>query len=847
MGILNPEFNTYQRELLLLKEENSIFREEIRTARKASEITADLVVKQFEETEKILHRFQSANALRKAVLDSASHISIIAADRGGVIIVFNKGAENLLGYGADEVIGKKTYDIFHLKEELCLIEEELCGQSGKKIEGIWIFFELAGSGPMKERECTYVRKDGKKFPVTLSVNRLLGADGTVSGFLCVATDISEIKRSEKALRESEKKYRVLVNNLPNVVYKAYLDGSVEFFDDKIEALTGYGKEEFLSGRLNGYDLIVKEDIDHVKDPFRKALAGDKSYIRQYRIKTKAGNIIWIEDGAQIFCDEKGRVEFITGAFLDITVRKRAEEALRKSEEKYRNILETMEEGYFEVDLKGNLTFSNNGLCKMVGSGQSELLGLNYRSFFTPRTAERLFNLFNDISLTGEPRTETGCELVRKDGGAGFFELSVSIIKGHEGNPAGFRGISRDITARLQAERERNRLEAQLQQAQKLESIGTLAGGIAHDFNNLLMALQGNATLIQLNTDRNHPNCEKLENIMALVKTGADLTKHILEFARGGKYFIETSDLNEVIKNTLNMFARTKKEIKIIEKYGKDLWFVDIDRGQIGRVLLNLYVNASDAMPGGGSMYIRTENIILSENQKIANESKQEKFAKITVTDTGVGMDDATIQRIFEPFFTTKDRGRGTGLGLASVYGIIKGNGGFIEVASEKGKGASFAIYFPASVKEQKVLHEKRSDVALPLKGVETILLVDDESIIREVGSEILKTLGYDIICAKSGKEAIEILKKAWGTATPGNEKPKMPDLVVLDMIMPEMGGAETFDAIKKINPDIKVLLASGYSIDGKATRILASGCNGFIQKPFTLLEISSKIREILES
>ncbi|MBU2622453.1 MAG: PAS domain S-box protein, partial [Proteobacteria bacterium] len=230
----------------MLKEENSIFREEIRTARKASEITADLVVKQFEETEKILHRFQSANSLRKAVLDSASHISIIAADRDGVIIVFNKGAEKLLGYSSRDVIGKKTYDIFHVRSELDLIEEELSGHSGRKIEGIEVFFEMAGQRHLKERECTYIRKDGERFSVMLSVNRLLEADGTVSGFLCVATDISEIRRSEKALRESEKKYRVLVNNLPNIVFKAYMDGSVEFFDDKIEALTGYEKKDFLS-------------------------------------------------------------------------------------------------------------------------------------------------------------------------------------------------------------------------------------------------------------------------------------------------------------------------------------------------------------------------------------------------------------------------------------------------------------------------------------------------------------------------------------------------------------------------------------------------------------------------
>ncbi|MBU2621669.1 MAG: PAS domain S-box protein, partial [Proteobacteria bacterium] len=606
------------------------------------------------------------------------------------------------------------------------------------------------------------------------------------------------------------------------------------------------KKDFLSGRLNWYDLIVKEDIDHVKAPFREALAGDKSYIRQYRIKTKAGNIIWIEEGSQIICHEKGRVEFITGAFLDITERKRAEESLRKSEEKHRSILETMEEGYFEVDLKGNLTFVNKALCNMADTGQNELLGLNYRGFFTQQTAERLYGLFNDVYVTGEPTTETGCEIVKKDGGTGFFELSVYLMRDHEGKPSGFRGISRDITERMKSEREKRRLEEQLAQARKLESIGTLAGGVAHDFNNLLMALQGNATLVQLATPKNHPNYERLENIMALVKTGADVTRGILEFARGGKYVIETSDLNEVIKNTLQMFARTKKEIKIIEKYGKDLWLVDIDRGQIGRVLLNLYVNASDAMPGGGSIYIRTENTILSENQIIANESKQEKFIKITVTDTGVGMDDAIIQRIFEPFFSTKERGRGTGLGLASVYGIIKANDGFIEVASKIGEGTTFAIYFPASRSDRKVLHTKGTDSALPVKGVETVLLVDDEGVILDVGGEVLKALGYNVLTAKNGIEAIEILKKTRDSMGGEHREWPVPDLVILDMIMPDMGGAETFAEIKKINSGIKVLLSSGYSIDGEACRILDSGCNGFIQKPFTILEISKKIREILE-
>jgi len=526
---------------------------------------------------------------------------------------------------------------------------------------------------------------------------------------------------------------------------------------------------------------------------------------------------------------------------------KSEEALRKSEEKHRNILEAMEEGYFELSVSGNMTFFNSAVCDMVGSSPSELLGSNYRNFLDVKSAERLFRFFNRVYETGEHVTETDYEIVRKDGSKRFFELSVYPLKDHQGGFIGFRGISRDITERMLAENYRNRLEDQLRQAQKLESIGTLAGGVAHDFNNILMALQGNATLVQLQTEKDHPNQERLENIMALIKTGSDITRRILGFAKGAKYNIEASDLNDLVKNSTNMFARTKKEIAIHEKYERDLWTVDVDRGQIAQVLLNLYVNASDSMPEGGDLYIETRNIVLSKELKTAYETMRDRYVSVSIKDTGTGMDEATKQRIFEPFFSTKERGRGTGLGLSSVYGIIKSHSGFINVSSEKRKGTTFELYFPVSGRELGLLNAESTIADAPSKGSETILLVDDESAILDVGGEVLKFLGYNVIPAKSGKEAIEILRQTMGISGRGKGKALKPDLVILDMIMPEMGGSETFDEIKKIDPDIKVLLASGYSIDGKATRILANGCNGFIQKPFNIQQISRKIREILES
>jgi len=285
-----------------------------------------------------------------------------------------------------------------------------------------------------------------------------------------------------------------------------------------------------------------------------------------------------------------------------------------------------------------------------------------------------------------------------------------------------------------------------------------------------------------------------------------------------------------------MFGRTKREIKIHREYQKDIWTVEIDQGQIEQVLLNLYVNGSQAMPGSGDFYLQSENVILDEAYVEPFNVEPGRYVKISVTDTGVGMDEATQQRIFEPFFTTKEIGRGPGLALASVYGIIKNHNGIINVYSEECKGTTFNIYLPASDKE--VTKEKELSCEV-LRGKETVLLIDDEDTIIDVGQEILKALGYTVLVARGGKEAIEIVSKA-------HELPPAPDLVILDMIMPEIGGGETYDRLKEINPDIKVLLSSGFSINGEVTEILERGCNGFIQKPFNIRQLSQRIREILD-
>jgi PAS domain S-box-containing protein len=516
-------------------------------------------------------------------------------------------------------------------------------------------------------------------------------------------------------------------------------------------------------------------------------------------------------------------------------RRLADEALQESELKYRTIVESVEEGYFEIDLDRNLTFFNDPLCKMLGYAPNEMTGKNTREFTSPSTIEKMDQIYEQVQKTGQPIRVTGYDALRKQGEGIALELTASLMRNSDGDPIGFRGVLRDVSARKDAEAEKRKFETQVQQAQKMESIGTLAGGIAHDFNNILMGIQGNASLMLLKTKSNHPSHEKLKNIETYVENGTELTRQLLGFARRGKYYAIATDLNDVIDKSSSMFGRTKKEIRIHADLQQDIWTVEVDRGQIEQALLNLYVNAWQAMPGGGDLYLKTENVILDTHFKINKPYKVEtgNYIKITITDTGSGIDHETKQRIFEPFFTTKEMGRGTGLGLASVYGIIKSHGGYINVYSETDIGTTFTIYLPASGKE--VPQERREPVFTRSKGTGTVLLIDDEEMIIKVGQELLQELGYKVHTASSGQEAIKLYKKHTNKI----------DLVIMDMIMPGMSGGETFDHLKESNPGVKVLLSSGYSINGQASEILERGCDGFIQKPFNLNQLSEKIQGII--
>ncbi|MBA3017901.1 MAG: response regulator [Desulfobacteraceae bacterium] len=350
-----------------------------------------------------------------------------------------------------------------------------------------------------------------------------------------------------------------------------------------------------------------------------------------------------------------------------------------------------------------------------------------------------------------------------------------------------------------------------------------------------MGIMGRISLISHDIDLTHPHYKHLKSIEDIVGRGSDLTKQLLGFAMGGKYEAKPTDINELIEKCSDMFGRTRKETRIHTIFQKDVCAVEIDQSQIEQVLLNLFVNAWHAMPEGGDIFIHTKNVTLDDEDVMHYGIKPGKYVMVSVTDTGVGMDEETQQHIFEPFFTTKKLGRGTGLGLASAYGIIKNHGGIINVNSKKGEGTTFNFHLP--IVEAQVVKSQIDDTEEEiLYGTETILIVDDEDMVITVSREMLNNMGYDVFIARGGKEALEIFKK---------DKNKIA-LVILDMIMPDLGGSQVYDVLKEIKPDIKVLLSSGYSIDGQASKIMSRDCDGFIQKPFNMIQLSKRIRNILD-
>jgi PAS domain S-box-containing protein len=654
-----------------------------------------------------------------------------------------------------------------------------------------------------------------------SARPLYNAKGKVIGAIEVIRDITERKRAEEALQKSERIYRSLFENTGTATFVIEEDFTISQVNAKCEELSGYRREQ-IEGRMKTTDFVAPEDLERAMNyhTARREPENETPSEYEFNLRNRQGDLkaVFIQLG--LIPETKQSIASI----IDITPRKKAEEALRESQEKYRLLFENANDAIY-IAQDGVIKFPNPKVLDLVGYSAEELASMPFSDLIHPDDRAMVVER-HQKRVTGNqtiPATYS-LRVIPKSGNELLVELSTVRIT-WEGRPATLNFV-RDTT-------QQKKIEAQLQQAQRMESIGTLAGGIAHDFNNLLMGIQGNASLLMSDIDMNHPHFERLKHIEQYVKKGADLTRQLLGFARGGKYEVNPADVNLIIDQSVEIFSRTKKEIRIHKKYVKEIWAVNLDQGQIEQVLLNLYVNAWQAMPDGGDLFLQTRNVILEEDFVNPYDVKPGRFVKISITDSGIGMDASTQQRIFDPFFTTKEKDRGTGLGLASAYGIIKNHDGIICVYSEKGEGTRFDIYLPAT--EKNVIRQQIKEKE-PMTGSELILLVDDEEMILKIGQDMLERLGYRVITAPNGKRALEIYRR---------DQNKI-DMVILDMIMPDMSGEETYVQLKEINPSIKSLLSSGYSMNGKTQEILKKGYSGFIQKPFNMINLSQKVRKILD-
>ena len=750
------------------------------------------------------HRLHSKELLRLFI--QYTPVAVALFDKEMRYLAYSKRWITDFALEEDDLVGRSHYEVFpeippHWKEE-----HRRC---------------LAGE-TIKKAEEPFPRKDGSTDWVRRELHPWYDLEGRVGGLIMFAEVVTERRKEREALKKSEEKFSKLFHANPHGITLSTLEeGRYIEVNEAFLQQIGWQKHEVIGKTSMDIGLWANPQDRETA----KRIIKERGFLRNFHVnfRRKNGEVYPCEWSCEVISLDGEKC--ILSVVTDISERIKIEQALRESEEKYRIIVENANDAIF-IAQDGVVKFPNPRTLELVNVSREELEKTNFIEFIHPDDRQRVLQNY-EKRLRGEklPSTYT-FRVIRDPDEVRTVEISA-VLTQWDGRPATLNFL-RDIT-------EQKQLEAQLHRAQRMEAIGTLAGGIAHDFNNLLMGIQGNASLILMDLKPDDPLADRVRDIQESVRRGAELTRQLLGFARGGKYHVEPTDINRLTKQTCDLFARTKKEIKVYEKYQKDLWTTDVDRTQIEQVLLNIFVNAWQAMPGGGELFVETENVNLTGNYVKGHEALPGRYVKISITDTGVGMDESVMERIFDPFFTTKELGRGTGLGLASAYGIIKSHGGLITVYSEKGKGSTFNIYLPAS--GSQVVQESTTAASQLQMGSETVLIVDDEETVLKVGARMLEQLGYRVYKAQSGKQALEVFRKH-------KEQIK---LVILDMIMPGMGGAEVFSTIKSEKPDIKVLLSSGYSMNGQAQEILRRGCDGFIQKPVDLSKLSNIVREILDA
>ena len=880
---------------------------------------------------------QSENRFR-SILEDISNIAVQGYDEARRVTFWNQASEQVYGYTRQEALGRKLED---------LIIPPWMQDEVKRLHQRWI----AQGEAIPDSELELMDKDGNPVPVFSSHT----LQETINGkeLFCLDVDLTPVKQIEQALKESEAKFRSVVEHAQESIV-VLLDGNILFSNPKTREILGCSAKELAERSF--LDFIHPDDRDWLFEQYLKKIAGETVPIdQQYRVLDEVGRTRWVQSRSKLI-EWEHRPALLTSLF-DVTEMKHTEQQLQEREKQFRQIFEGSRDGFVMVNTAQHIINANPAFCEMLGYSLAELRAMDSFYHITPECWQQ----WEEEEIWQKRLLQQGYsgiyekEYIRRDGTVFPVELQSYAVFDAEGAVLYLWGVARDITERRKAEealresegrlqgivqaspdplvvydaagrtqyvnpaftdvfgwtleellgdripfipedcvletsatfeamirsgktgqmqtkrltkqgdpidvlisaapipgpegkspglvvnltdmREQRELESRFQQAQKMESVGRLAGGVAHDFNNMLGAISGHAELALMQTDISNPVYTDLQEIVKAAQRSADLTRQLLAFARRQPAEPKVLDLNAAVSGMLKMLRRLiGEEIELVWKPGEEVWKIRMDPAQVDQILANLCVNARDAIPGVGTIVMETRNVILDESYCLGHPGFQPgQYAMLSVSDTGTGMDREVLDKIFEPFFTTKKMGEGTGLGLATVYGIVKQNSAFINAYSEPGQGTTFTIYFPGH--NQAVDTQEKTDGPAPRSGTETVLVVEDDPSILAVSREVLEQSGYTVLAAHSPSAAFQLAE----------DQPGPIHLLLTDVVLSEMNGKVLWGELKQSNPDLKVLYMSGYTPDVIMHRGILEKDVNFIQKPFSINALTEKVRQVLDT